>query len=211
MSLSVKIHHQLYPERLDFEAELDQLITGISAPSGAGKTTILNIIAGLTRADQAEISFQGQVWEDRKAFVPAHKRNLAYVMQEVALFPNMNVLDNVAFSRRTKEKASLGEDLNLIEKLAQELSIEAFLHQPIQKLSGGQKQRVALARALYSQPSLLLLDEPFNGLDEATTEQSMALIKGIILEAQIPTLIVSHRKSELEALCDDIISITKKA
>jgi len=207
MSLSIKIHHQLYPNRLDIESELDQLITGISAPSGAGKTTLLNIIAGLTQAEQAEISFQGQAWEDSKSFVPPHKRNLAYVMQEVALFPNMNVSDNIAFSRRTKEKASLGEEPELIEQLAQELSIEAFLKQPIQKLSGGQKQRVALARALYSKPKLLLLDEPFNGLDEETAEQSMSLIKKMIEEAQLQTLVVSHRKSELTALCNDIMSL----
>ena len=208
MSLSVKIHQQLFLQQLDFEAEFSSLITGLSGPSGIGKSTILKNIAGLTQAEQAEISFDDETWTstDQNIFQPTYKRDLAFVMQEIALFPHLSVEDNIRFSLTTHQKKRVSEKTSLTE-LSAELGIEKLLKQPPHKLSGGQKQRVGLARALYSQPRLLLLDEPFNGLDDENLQLTLLLLKSIIESKKIPTIIVSHRKNELDALTEDVIKI----
>ena len=208
MSLSVKIRKQLFLQELVFEHQFNSLITGISGSSGIGKSTLLKIIAGLLKSEHAEISFNGERWTatDKNIHIAPYKRNLAFVMQEIALFPNMTVAQNVQFALTTKQKQGVSPKIDLAY-LLEALAIEQLWQQPVTKLSGGQKQRVALARALYSQPQLLLLDEPFNGLDDETLLQSMTMLKKLIEAEQIPTLIVSHRRNELEFLTDDIIKM----
>lgn len=214
MMLEAAIKKALYPYPLEFQYCFTQLITGLNGPSGVGKTTILKIIAGIEEGDEYKITFDQQLWGDSQTgtSLPINQRELAFVMQEIALFPNMNVRENICFSQKTKHKKKLGNQPNqtYFHYLVEGLQIEGLIHQPIQRLSGGQKQRVALARALYSKPKLLLLDEPFNGLDEASCQRALDLTKEVILKEQIPTIVVSHNGQELSRLTDEIITLSAK-
>ncbi|MGX7352777.1 ATP-binding cassette domain-containing protein [Enterococcus canis] len=210
MSLNVQLAMPLCPTDLQFAHHFTAPVTGLSGPSGVGKTTILRTIAGLITPPKARVTFHEEVWTDTttKQHVPTNQRDLAYVMQEVALFPNLNVTENILFSQKTQRKKNQAPPSNYFNFLVERLGLEKLLTQPIQRLSGGQKQRVGLARALYSQPRLLLLDEPFNGLDEGTRAQAMTLTKELLNETQIPAIIVSHHQVELATLAQEIIQLT---
>lgn len=146
--------------------------TAIVGPSGSGKTTLLRILAGFETPDAGRIVMQGRTLFDEGIFIPAHQRGIGFVPQEGALFPHLNVADNIAWgldcSRQEKRRrvAALMEMVSLDGQLA--------THWP-HEISGGQQQRVALARALAQRPSLMLLDEPFSALDtglRATTRKA---------------------------------------
>ena len=210
MSLKLQIKTQLTPKNLTFHYDFFAPVTGLSGPSGVGKTTILNAIAGLITADDCKLTFNDVTWEDtRKNFsLPTNQRNLAYVMQDVALFPNLNVTENILFSQKTAvKKKQTPPASDYLSFLSTRLNITSLLKQPIYKLSGGQKQRVALARALYSRPKLLLLDEPFNGLDDEMRQEAITLTKELLATEKIPAIIVSHHHDELEAMADEIVRV----
>ena len=202
--MTLKQH--LFPKDLDFVATFDDLITGLTGNSGAGKTTILRAISGLSKNDCCQISFNGQIWCDteQNIFLPANQRKIGFVMQDAALFPNLSVRQNIEFSRTTKSQKDLKLDENHLSNLTESLQISDLLERSVTQLSGGQKQRVALARALYSKPQLLLLDEPFTGLDDENLTKSLQLVKQMIETEKIQTIIVSHRKSEISALTNHI-------
>lgn len=211
MELKVQLKKELFLKQLSFSYDFRALITGLNGTSGAGKTTILKAIAGIEHGEESKIVYQGDVWTDtNKGFhLPVYQRNIGFLMQDTALFPNMNVQENICFSQRTKwkKKQKKQPESGYFDYLISWLGIEAYANQPIQKLSGGQKQRVALARALYSQPDLLLLDEPFTGLDEENCQNALELVKEVIEKEQIPAIVVSHRTSELKFLTDTIVTI----
>lgn len=214
MSLSVMIKKELFPQRLDFHFDFTELITGMTGSSGMGKTTIMKCIAGIEQPESGRIAFGNSEWFNSETDVqlPPQRRDLAYVMQDLALFPNLNVKENIYFSQKTRLKRKQGAT-GLDEhfhSLIQELAIEKYIYQPIHLLSGGQKQRVAIARALFSKPQLLLLDEPFTGLDDETRAQVIELTKAVILKEQIQTIVISHYKDELLRLTDTIISLNPK-
>lgn len=211
MTLTIKMVENLYPRTLTFQQTFGDGVTGLAGASGIGKTTVLKTIAGLRRPQNCQVIFNETTWNDteQKIFLPPIQRNVAYVMQEVALFPNMTVKDNIEFSQRTAHKKKLAAPpADYFDFLCTRLEIDNLQKQMPRLLSGGQKQRVALARALYSQPQLLLLDEPFNGLDDESREKAISLTKEILHSTQIPAIIVSHHRVELDALADEIIKIS---
>lgn len=149
----------------------------IEGPSGAGKTTVLNCIAGVTKPDRGYISVAGsKLFDyDSKQNIPAEKRNIGYLFQNYALFPNMTVRENVLYGIKNKDgyknRVSRKELLEYADYMMETLGIMHLADRKPDRISGGEKQRTALTRALVTKPSLLLLDEPFSALDEKTKEK----------------------------------------
>ncbi|WP_082348562.1 ATP-binding cassette domain-containing protein [Enterococcus sp. RIT-PI-f] len=211
MTLSIDISKQLFKNNLQFQHEITSQITSIQGISGAGKTTLLRIIAGLEICQKGTIFFQNQCWLDtQRAFVyPAYKRNIGFVMQEPTLFPTMTVEENILFSSKmswNKKRVATDITERMHDHLKQ-LGLIDYRQQSVLQLSGGQKRRVALVRALLSQPQLLLLDEPFTGLDDNMLYQVLAFLKQQIKNHHLTTLLVSHGKEEVAFLTDVVISI----
>ncbi len=168
--------------------------------SGAGKTTLLRILAGLFNPDRGYISFNGEVWydSDKKINLPPQQRNVGYMFQDYALFPNMTVRRNIEFAQKIRNAEE-------VDSLLSHFGLEALQKQYPAKLSGGQKQRVALARALAAKPNLLLLDEPLSALDYdmRLNLQDEILKAHKLLNSQ--TLLVSHDKEEVFKLADTVV------
>lgn len=189
---------------VDTELSL-QNITALYGPSGAGKTTLLKIIAGLIHPDQGFIEVNGEVWLDtsKKISLPPQKRNIGFVFQDYALFPNMTVRQNLLYAAgKNVNETLIGHWLNVTG-----LSIFAD-HKP-ETLSGGQKQRVALARALVRKPLLLLLDEPLSALDNETRAQLQQQMLQLQKEYKFGALLVSHDMAEVYQLANHILAIDK--
>jgi molybdate transport system ATP-binding protein len=165
-------------------------------PSGGGKTTLLNMIAGLVTPDEGRIAVGGTVLFDSSAGInlPPQARRLGYVFQEPRLFPHYSVAANLRYGLRS------GEGLIGFDELVDELGIRALLDRRPAKLSGGEKQRVAIGRALLSRPRALLLDEPLSALDPARRDDLIALIATLRDRFRLPMILVSHRLDEVERL-----------
>ena len=174
--------------------------TCIYGPSGAGKTSTLNIIAGLLDADQGTMKFNQTVWynSNTKRTLPPRQRGIGYVFQEHALFPNMSVIQNLEFAQHPSSNKSLTEELIEIMGLGSLLN-----HKPDQ-LSGGQKQRVALARSITQEPKLLLLDEPLSSLDTGIRLKLQRFLKEIHNRLNLTTIMISHDVSEIIKLADTL-------
>lgn len=168
--------------------------------SGAGKTTLLRILAGLNRPDRGHIEFNGNVWFDseKKINLPPQQRNVGYMFQDYALFPNMTVRKNIEFAQKIKNTEEANKLLSLF-------GLETLQHQHPAKLSGGQKQRVALARALAAKPNLLLLDEPLSALDFEMRWQLQEEIRKAHKLLNSVTIMVSHDMQEVEKLATSVI------
>lgn len=177
-------------------------IVSILGPSGCGKTTLLNIILGLTNADSGEMRFQG---EDILK-IPMEERGFNIVFQDYALFPNLNVKQNITYGLRNKKNIATVEEVNELIRL---LGLEEHLEKKIEQLSGGQKQRVAIARTMVMKPKILLLDEPLSALDGVIKESIKAKIKEIAREYQLTTIIVTHDPEEALTLSDKVLIMNK--
>jgi molybdate transport system ATP-binding protein len=168
--------------------------------SGAGKTTLMRLLAGLNKPDKGHIEFNGQVWFDsgKKINLPPQQRNVGYMFQDYALFPNMTVRRNIEFAQKLKNAEE-------VEELLMLFGLENLQKQHPAKLSGGQKQRVALARALAAKPQLLLLDEPLSALDyEMRLNLQDEILKAHNLLSSV-TLLVSHDLKEVEKLATSVL------
>ena len=167
--------------------------TAIVGPSGSGKTTLLRILAGFETPDSGRIVMQGRTLFAQGTFIPAHLRGVGYVPQEGALFPHLNVADNIAWgldgSRQEKyqQVAALMERVSLDRQLAN--------HWP-HEISGGQQQRVALARALAQRPALMLLDEPFSALDTGLRAATRKATADLLAQAGVASILVTHDQNE---------------
>ena len=175
----------------------------IFGPSGAGKTTLLRCIAGLETPESGIIEVEGETWfnADKKINLPPQKRSVGFVFQDYALFPTMNVRQNLLFAAKTAEqKKGVDELIELVElsNLADRLP---------STLSGGQKQRVALARALVRRPKILLLDEPLSALDPAMRQKLQNELALIHERLGVSTLLVSHDIAETVKLSDRLASV----
>lgn len=185
---------------LDVHVQLDRPITALFGPSGAGKTTILDAIAGLRTPSSGSIAIDDRLLFDRerRVDVPTHRRHVGYVAQDVALFPHMSVSGNVLYGRREGQKLSLGT-------VAQMLEIEALLDRRVPQLSGGERQRVALARALMSAPEILLLDEPLAAVDVERRRRILPYLERVRDQLRVPIVYVTHDPQEAATLASDVV------
>ncbi len=174
-------------------------------PSGCGKTTLLRIIAGLESPDRGgRVLFNG----DDVTVVPIEKRNVGMVFQSYALFPNMNVADNIGYGLKIRGFARADREKRIAE-LVRLTGIDGLEHRGIDQLSGGQRQRVALARAVAPRPSVLLLDEPLTALDAALRERLRGELNRLLRTLGITTIYVTHDQAEAMALGDRIVVMRK--
>lgn len=183
----------------DFKVEKGEFLT-IFGKSGSGKTTILRMIAGLEKPDEGYIEFDGKVYFDssKKINLPPQKRNVGFVFQNYALFPNMTVYENVAFGVDKKQLHKVDEVLKTVE-------LYSLKDRYPSSLSGGQQQRVALARAIVKNPDILLLDEPLSALDYSIRSKLQDELKKIHKIFNLTTILVSHDKPEVFKLSDKVI------
>jgi molybdate transport system ATP-binding protein len=188
---------------LEADLEVSGQVIGIFGNSGAGKTSLLEVVAGLRKPASGLISIDNLVLLDRAAqvFLAPERRGVGYVPQDLALFPHLSVRKNLAYGHKP---AALASGINLAHATGV-LEIEALLDRSISDLSGGQKQRVAFARALLASPRLLLMDEPLASLDHELKWKIIPYLKRIRDEFKIPMLYVSHSPDEVIELCDQVI------
>lgn len=175
--------------------------TAIVGPSGSGKTTLLRIIAGFEAPTQGRLSLGGSVLADSKQFVPAHLRGIGFVPQEGALFPHLNVADNIGFGLPRKAADRQARIDELMDMVALD---HALLNARPHEISGGQQQRVALARALAQRPKLILLDEPFSALDTGLRVATRKAVADLLARAGITTILVTHDQAEALSFADTI-------
>jgi molybdate transport system ATP-binding protein len=189
------------PMRLDIDLEFpDGSFITLYGPSGAGKTSILRMIAGLMKADAGKIQVGNAIWFDHsyKINLTPQNRSAGLVFQDYALFPNMTVLQNVQYAlRNNKDKNSLDELLHIFDLLE-------LRERKTTALSGGQKQRVALARAIINKPKILLLDEPMSALDYAMRLKLQDYLQLVHSSYDITIVLVSHDIGEIIRLCDAV-------
>lgn len=200
--LSVYIEKELELFKLDIKFNIGKEVLAIQGASGSGKTTILNIIAGLLKADRSEIANGDVILEssNKKIYLPSRKRNVGYMFQNYGLFPHLNVEKNIKFAMKDNE---------LYDILLNVLNLTDLLKRYPSDISGGEKQRVALLRTLVTKPKVLLMDEPFSALDTELKEKLYPSFRELIKSLDIPVVIITHDNDEAKILADKIIHIDK--
>jgi molybdate transport system ATP-binding protein len=204
MSLAVDVRHRLGDFTLEARFESRGQLTALFGRSGSGKTSLVNIIAGLIRPDRGHVVVGGETVVDtaRGLFVPKHRRRVGYVFQEGRLFPHLSVRQNLLYGQWFTPKAQRYERLDDVIAL---LGIAALLDRRPGLLSGGEKQRVAIGRALLASPRLLLMDEPLASLDEARKHEILPYIERLRDETKIPIVYVSHSIPEVTRLATTVV------
>ncbi|WP_109299562.1 ATP-binding cassette domain-containing protein [Aquimarina sp. AU474] len=187
---------------IDIEIKEGDFVT-LYGDSGAGKTSILRMIAGLMTADKGYVKVNDRIWLDtkNKIYVKPQQRRIGYVFQEYALFPNMTVKENLLFAL---EK---GQDKQIVNELIELVELGELKNRKPDKLSGGQKQRVALARALVRKPEILMLDEPLSALDHSMRSRLQDYILKMHKQFNLTTILISHEIGEVIKMCDNIFVI----
>tara|TARA_Y100000768_G_scaffold384097_1_gene367487 strand:- start:648 stop:1319 length:672 start_codon:yes stop_codon:yes gene_type:complete len=174
----------------------------ITGASGSGKTSLLRAICGLETPNEGQIILDNSIIFNKEVSIPTEKRNIGLVIQEKVLFPHMNTRQNIEFGiSKSKNRSELSSDI--MKKLKIQKLSEKYPHQ----LSGGESQRVALARSIVMKPKLLLLDEPFSGLDTELKTTIYPVIKTILEENNITCLMVTHDLEEVKALADKLLKL----
>ena len=176
-------------------------LTAILGASGSGKTTLLRLIAGFDRADAGTIELGGRVVEGNRAFVPPERRGIGYVPQEGALFPHLTVGANVSFGLRNGRGA---DREHRVQEFLALVGLAGFEKRVPHQLSGGERQRVALARALASDPSLVLLDEPFSSLDVELRTSMRREVVDVLRRAGVTAILVTHDQDEALSIADRV-------
>lgn len=194
-----------------FASDAPRLV--LFGPSGAGKTVTLKMLAGIVRPDRGHVSIAGRCLYDSDAStsLSPQQRQLAYVFQDYALFPHLDVRQNIAFARQAVGRGWLNPPRKLRDE-AVERWIETFHLQAVSghyphQLSGGQRQRTALARALVNQPTALLLDEPFAALDKGLRQRLRDELRELQAQLQIPMLLITHDDEDLRSLAGDVVHL----
>jgi molybdate transport system ATP-binding protein len=203
MSLEVRLRHQLGEILIDVDFQARTRLTALFGKSGSGKSSIIDMIAGLVRPSQGRVVVDDRVLFDSKlgVNVAVHKRRIGYVFQDGLLFPHLTVEQNLNYGRRFNGR--LAETSHIISLLG----LEALLKRKPINLSGGEKQRVAIGRALMSNPSLLLMDEPMASLDEARKAEILPYIEILRDQTKIPIIYISHSLEEVMRLAGDVVHI----
>lgn len=207
MSFELHLQHRIGETDVVVDARSDAPLTALVGPSGAGKTTTLNCIAGLIRPDTARIVIGGRTLFDSEAGIdlPPEARRAGYVFQHGRLFPHMRVAANLAYGEKLAgpEERWIGR-----AEVLDFLGIGHLLSRWPETLSGGEMRRVAIGRALLAAPKFLLLDEPLTSLDAARREGILCVVERIRDELKLPILYVSHDMHEVERLTGDVIRLS---
>jgi molybdate transport system ATP-binding protein len=189
---------------LELEATLSAHVTAIFGPSGAGKTSLLEAVAGLRRPEAGRIVLSGRILDDAGSgiHVPPRERAVGYVTQDDSLFPHLSVLGNLRYGagRGHAQRSRLAED-----RVVDVLGLSLLLERRPATLSGGERRRVALGRALLSGPEILLLDEPLSGLDHPLKARVMEYLLKVRAAFPVPILYVTHEAAEVATLADEVL------
>jgi molybdenum ABC transporter ATP-binding protein len=191
---------------LDVSTRIRSPITILFGPSGSGKTSLLDVVAGLRRAERAFVQIDHEVLTDtsKGVFVAPRGRAIGYVPQDLALFPHLSVRQNLLYGHRLESPRQLRFD-----RIVELLELQPLVHRGVMQLSGGEKQRVALGRALLTSPRLLLLDEPLANLDMPLKARILPYLARIRDEFRIPMLYVTHDRFETLSLADEMMVLVK--
>ena len=209
MSLDLNITKRLGTFTLDLEFTAPNGVTAVFGRSGAGKTTLINAVAGLSEPDSGHITLNDTPLFDaaQRINLPAHKRRMGYVFQDARLFPHMDVTQNLRFGLRHAPAGSTGPSLDEVADL---LGLTDLMKRRPTDLSGGEKQRVALGRALLSRPKMLLMDEPLAALDGQRKDNILPYLERLKSGAAgLPILYVSHALDEIARLADQLVILSK--
>jgi len=209
MILEINVEHKKENLNFDYKCVIDKQLIGIYGSSGSGKSTFLNILAGLETPCEGKIILNSEILFDKKLNINILKQNrkIGFVFQDARLFPHLNVKKNLLFSKPYIKNRKI---IVIYEDIVNILNLNHLLDKLPRQLSGGEKQRVAIGRALLSQPSILLLDEPFSNLDHNIRTQIISCLLKINNLYQIPMLIVSHIIGDILRITDNLIVIENK-
>jgi molybdate transport system ATP-binding protein len=206
--LRVDVAKQLGEFKIEASFASEGRVTGLFGASGAGKTSLINMIAGLLRPDRGSIAIDGETLDDTAAriHVRPHRRRIGYVFQDARLFPHLDVRQNLDYGRRMNR---LADDPAQRARVIGLLDIGGLLDRRPGQLSGGERQRIALGRALLAQPRLLLLDEPLGSLDDERKEEILPYLARLRDESNVPMVYVSHDAGEMRALATQIVMLRR--
>jgi len=206
--LRVDISRQLDDFSLDVAFTSEGRVTGLFGSSGAGKTSLVNMIAGLVRPDRGIIAIDNAaLYDDSKRIdLPVHLRRIGYVFQDARLFPHLSVAQNLDYGRRMN---GLARDAADESRIAGMLDIGHLMARRSGGLSGGERQRVALGRALLAKPRLLLLDEPMGALDDARKAEIMPYLIRLRDDGDVPMVLVSHDADEMRQLATNVVLLKR--
>src|SRR5699024_5175975 len=190
-------------DNLNLDIKKNEFLT-LLGPSGCGKTTTLKIIAGLEYSDEGKVLFQGKEMNE----IPPYQRPVNTVFQKYALFPHMNIYENIAFGLKIK-KLPKEEIDRKVKEMIKLVALESYEKRSIESLSGGQQQRIAIARALVNEPKVLLLDEPLGALDLKLRQEMQTELKRIQQKLGITFIFVTHDQEEALSMSDTIVVMNK--
>jgi molybdate transport system ATP-binding protein len=205
--LAVDVEKQLGDFSLSARFATSNGVTGVFGPSGAGKTTLVNMISGLLAPDRGRIAIDDTVLFDseKRINLPPHRRRIGYVFQEGRLFPHLSVKRNLDYGRRMR---GLPLDGALTQRIIGLLDIGHLIDRRPGKLSGGERQRIAIGRALLMRPRLLLLDEPLASLDVARKREILPYLERLRDEVGVPMVYVSHQAAELRRIATSVVRLS---
>lgn len=209
MGLVVDVRHPIGRITLQATLSLDNGLTALLGPSGAGKTSLLNVVAGLLRPRRGLVRLDDELVADteKAVWVPPHRRRIGYMFQDSRLFPHLTVRQNLAFGRWFS-RHDVATPVTF-DEIAGLLDLSPLLGRHPARLSGGERRRVALGRALLSNPRLLLLDEPLGSLDAARRQEILPYLDRLIAELRLPMIYVTHEPSEVAGRATRTIVMTE--